>query len=356
MIKIAVDCRMIENSGIGNFLKNILTYLSYVDNLSFLLVGDINVINKYKFKNSEILDCKTPIFSVKELLLFPYKDVNKCDLFFSPNYNIPLGVKVPIISTIHDVVFLDHPEITTKLGLIIRYAFLKYAFLKSKGIVTVSNFSKARIEHYFGKKKEIKVLGNGITHSLIKYKENNVSEKIEEYQSYIVYVGNIKKHKGLKVLVEAYLELKKNDFIPKLVIVGEMNNFRSNDFPLATKIINNKNIIFTGKVSDQKLFNIIQNANVLLQPSIYEGFGMPPLEAMYLGTLPILSDIPVFIEIYNDTPAIFFECGNKNDLKEKLIRYGLNKEKIEFTSEMTEKFCYKKISIELLSYINKILK
>uniref|UniRef100_UPI0022DF67BA glycosyltransferase n=1 Tax=Fusobacterium varium TaxID=856 RepID=UPI0022DF67BA len=148
----------------------------------------------------------------------------------------------------------------------------------------------------------------------------------EEYikKDYLIFVGNIKKHKGLKILLEAFTELKKEGYPYKLVIVGEQNNFKTKDEEVIKILENsklNKDIIFTGYVDNKKLKKLIAEAKILIQPSLYEGFGIPPLEALTLGTDVILSDIEVFKEIYSDLPVNFFEIENKKNLKEKILNF-----------------------------------
>ena len=82
--------------------------------------------------------------------------------------------------------------------------------------------------------------------------------------------------------------------------------------------LNYNDLIFTGKVDDKTLKKIMSEAKVLIQPSLYEGFGIPPLESMYLGTPVILSDIPVFKELYSDFPVTFFHVNDVNDLCNKM--------------------------------------
>ena len=117
-MKIAIDCRMLNNSGIGNVLKSILAELPKEHN--YLLIGEEKSLKEYVSANPTVLNCSIPIFSVKELFCFPVKKVNRCDIFFSPNYNLPLNISVKKYSMIHDVVFLDVKGLVGKLGYLIR--------------------------------------------------------------------------------------------------------------------------------------------------------------------------------------------------------------------------------------------
>jgi glycosyltransferase involved in cell wall biosynthesis len=83
--------------------------------------------------------------------------------------------------------------------------------------------------------------------------------------------------------------------------------------------------VFTGFISDEKLMECLSTAALLVQPSLYEGFGFPPLEAMALGTGALVSDIPVFREIYGGFPVTFFRAGDSMDLKNKMMELLFNK-------------------------------
>lgn len=351
MMKIAIDCRMINSSGVGTYLKEIIPYLTNDKSIYFLLIGNREEIKKHIIprKNCEILECSLKKFTLREFLFFPIDIVNSCDVFFTPFINIPYGIKIPIFSTIHDLVFLDFPAATSFLKRIFFKLYIKRVWKKSHKIFTVSNFSKERIESHFGKTKEIITVYNGISSKIIneiaKIKKNNL---FITKKNYIIYVGNIKKHKGLKTLIEAYIEGKKEGLNDDLYIVGSYEELLSKDDEAMNLIKkSNESIKFTGYIDDSSLINLIKEARLLVQPSFYEGFGIPPLEALALKTKPIISDIPVFKEIYNDFPVEFFKVSDSNDLKNKLLK---TYEPIE-NLVIPEKYSYK----ESATIIRKIL-
>jgi glycosyltransferase involved in cell wall biosynthesis len=291
-------------SGIGIFLKILLENLP--DEHQYILIGDRNLLAQ--FSNTEIIDCSIPIFSFKELFAYPVSIVNDCDAFFIPNWNIPARIKIPIFSVIHDVVFLDMPGIISFFGRIIRYLMLYRAMKISRHIFTVSEFSQQRITHYFKNKKKITVIYLDVLKEIKSYSELNEKDD----KNYYIFIGNIKKHKSLKTLISAFEKLN-NGY--QLFIVGKRDDFHTQENSLD---INNRNIIFTGYISERELYNLLYNAKALIQPSLYEGFGLPPLEALWLKTPVILSDIPVFKELYNDMPVAFFKVGDDNELAEKM--------------------------------------
>lgn len=337
-----IDCRMINNSGIGTYLREILPYLLETQN-QFLLIGNREKLKEFlEYKNVELLECDIKIFSLEELFFFPVKPINQCDIYYSPNFNIALGIKIPIYLTIHDVIFLDMPELTSKLGYIVRKFYYKLAYKKAKKIFTVSNFSKKRIEEHLGREKKIVVTYNGVSKYILEKSDEKYIKK-----DYIIFVGNIKKHKGLKILLEAFKLVKKEDKKLKLVIVGNQNNFRTKDKEVIELLEDrnlNKDIIFTGYVDNKELKKLIAEARILVQPSLYEGFGIPPLEALALGTNVIVSDIEVFREVYTQMNIIFFKLNDKNDLSKKILSYNLIVENRLKNEEILEKYSYFNVS------------
>ena len=103
--------------------------------------------------------------------------------------------------------------------------------------------------------------------------------------------------------------------------------------------MDNPNIKFTGRISDEELFNYLSKAKFLIQPSLYEGFGLPPLEALYLETKPIISDIDVFKEIYSNLDVEFFKAGDRDSLLEKIKSTNSI---VDTNKNTSENYSYKK--------------
>ena len=338
-MKLAIDCRMSSKSGIGTFLDSIIPFF-ISSGTSILFLGlpqkkqeeieqGISSDGKSEGKNLKFIPCGIKNFSLKEMLAFPREvldEINSCDAYFSPYCNVPgrifsRGIKIPVYTTIHDVIFLDMPEIAGKAGTFIRKQIYKRAIRLSKGIFTVSEFSKERIIKKLGCKKKLTVVYNGVP---LYNEEENSAEGSEKSKS-ILFVGNIKKHKGLATLIPAFIKFRNSLSLaeeekPQLLIVGSKENFRTADLELQELISSaeKNNIVFTGFLPDEELKQLLASAKILVQPSLYEGFGIPPLQALYSGTKAIISDIPVFKEIYADLPVCFFKAGNVDDLAQKL--------------------------------------
>lgn len=327
-MKIAVDLRMKGKSGIGAFIDGVLPYLLESQN-EFMLLGvtensfSAEEKSHLNFSRTSFLPCQIPVFSIKETFCFPKqlsKIINTCDVFFTPYCNIPSGIKIPVFSTIHDIVFLDMPELAGKAGTFIRKIFYIHAVRKSKEILSVSNFSRERIIEKLHCKKNINVVYSAIPDYFVK-KITPFPAKTDS----IIFIGNIKKHKGLATLIPAFkLFLQKlaneGKSPAKLVIVGSQDNFRTADDSINSlfESLPQGSVEFTGYISDDELKMKLSQAKILVQPSFYEGFGLPPLQALYTSTIPVISDIPVFKEIYEKLPVTFFQTGNEKDLAEKI--------------------------------------
>ncbi|MBR4005644.1 MAG: glycosyltransferase family 4 protein [Treponema sp.] len=326
-MKIAIDCRMLGSGGIGTYLESLLPF--FLKDFDCLLFGKKELIQSVipEQKTAAIVvDCNIKPFSLKELFFFSkglLKLINQCDIYYTPYCNIPHGIKIPVFSTIHDVVFLDIPSLTSRIGVMARKFFYQRGINKSKKIFTVSNFSALRINANL-KLHNKKVI---VTYNSVPKWFTDKSENISK-EHFLLFVGNIKKHKGLHTLLMAFDIISKQDDKLKLVIVGNSENFRTEDDSIK-KLINsfpNGKILFTGRISNEEVRSYYETAKLLIQPSFYEGFGMPPLEALYCGTNVVISDIPVFMEIYKDFPVTYFHCGDSNDLAQK-IQNSLDKDK-----------------------------
>ena len=126
-MKLAIDCRMLGSGGIGSYLSALLPF--FIKKYECFLIGYKKDLELFQTEQSvKTLLCDFPPFSVKELFAFPkevLEQINSCGAYYTPYCNIPSGIKVPVFSTIHDVVFLDVPDLASKIGTIVRKWFYK---------------------------------------------------------------------------------------------------------------------------------------------------------------------------------------------------------------------------------------
>jgi glycosyltransferase involved in cell wall biosynthesis len=342
---------MIDSSGVGVYLRGCLPYFLNSPH-TFVLLGDAEKLLPItkNHQNSEIIDCPIKPFSIRELLFFPKafkKIINRTDLFYSPYFNIPRGITVPVYTTIHDIIFPDMPELTSRPGLMARMWFYRRAFHRSRRIFTVSEFSRSRLRHYSHDKVPVTV-----THSAIQGFFLGPPAGTGKTNT-ILFVGNIKKHKGLQCLLAAFADASAAGLPHKLIIAGGSGNLRSADKDTLGLItaFDRGRLELAGAVSNERLKALLCEAALLVQPSLYEGFCLPPLEAMVCGTRVLISDIPVLREIYQDYPVVFFEAGNSRDLKEKLmlLLYGKEPRRISLSEEQKSRYTFAKTVSIILS-------
>lgn len=189
-MKIAIDARLIGNSGIGTYIENIVPVLvNRHKQHHYLLIGHESQIGLYRgISNVELLLTDISQFSLKECVAFPVEEINKCDAFYCPYINVPGGIRVPVYSTIHDVIFLDIKGLSSRLGTLLRWAFYKRAIYLSEALFTVSEFSATRIRNHFNTKKDIHVTFSAISKQIKEY-----IPKRNEYMIFILCV--YRKHK-----------------------------------------------------------------------------------------------------------------------------------------------------------------
>jgi glycosyltransferase involved in cell wall biosynthesis len=327
MFKIAIDARMIYNSGIGTYLQNMIPNL--LKNYELILLGKEKEIKNFPWADKvQIIIFDNPIYSLSEQLILPIK-IPECDIFLSPHYNVPIfpirGKKRLVI--IHDVY---HLAFNSKLTLSQKFyskLMIYFAVHLSDHIITSSEFSKSEILKY-EKVKESKI--NVVHFGFDFEKFSNLASNFEPIKKkynlpgrYFLFVSNIKPHKNLyNLLLALKISLGKENGI-KLVVVGEYKKLITSDeksFELMDKNPLLKNsTIFTGFVDKEELVLLYKNASALVFPSFYEGFGIPPVEAMACGC-PVISSNSASLPEVCGNASLYVNPDDINDIAEKMDR------------------------------------
>lgn len=307
--KIAIDARMIKSSGIGTVIQNVLKRLiEKKEDCFFYVIGDKQKCNEFSWlKNRRVQQISScvPIYSIQEQFDIPRLIPNDVNLLWVPHYNIPLLYGGKMIVTIHDLFHIAKPQFTKGWHKRI-YANLMFKAVakKSNHIVCVSNFTRNELIRFTNvNANKVSVIYNGVD---IFWQLPLLHTKRLYNNPYILYVGNVKPHKNLSRLIMAFEKV--SNIIPHdLIIVGKKEGFITNDTEVARLAKKMKSrVYFTGFVSNDELKNYYHYADLFVFPSLYEGFGLPPLEAISAGCKNIaVSDIPVFHEVYNETVSYF---------------------------------------------------
>ncbi|MGY3211542.1 glycosyltransferase family 4 protein [Mucilaginibacter sp. HD30] len=317
------DIRMINSSGIGTYIRALLPAICQQFKTT-LLTNDPDVLTGIN-NNFEILNFEAPIYSIKEQI--KYITLPPVDILFSPHYNspiLPVRAKKRVV-TIHDVYHLAYYSQLSYTQKLYANLAINRSVKLSDRIITVSDFSKTEIIKYTGCSPEkISVIHNGVKQLTTLRPLNHVRKKYGLPDKYLLYVGNVKPHKNLKIFLDAYLLLVnsiKDEY--KIVIAGKKDGFITGDNSLFDFIDTNSelkhNVIFTGYVEDNDMDTLYSAASLLVFPSFYEGFGLPPLEAM-LNNCPVISSNAASLPEVCGDAAIFFEPFDKEDLAFKIMK------------------------------------
>jgi len=309
--KIVIDARMINASGIGRYLQEIIPSVLQLDEIVVVLIGNsVRLHQLYGRYGVKIIDFDLSVYSIKAQLILPFI-IGRCDLFWAPHFSSTfLPVMGKRLVTIHDTFHLANRNVFSRIEYLYAVFLYKMSVLYAKNIITVSNFSKEEIQKFLGGGKKTTVIYNGVDTGL--FSKLSLSESFLKYGKYILCVGNVKPHKNLGIVLEAFRILKTKDSSFSLVIVGKKDGFIKDDSLVIKSFVQEKGIFFTGYVEDDELVSLYQNANVFIFPSLYEGFGLPPLEALAAGSRVIVSKNKPMPEICQNMVEYF----NPNDSKE----------------------------------------
>lgn len=330
-MKIGFDARMILHSGIGTYIRSALNILTQNEDLDFTLFGDIPKIAHYPAR--KVL-ANFPIYSVREQVFFPLLlSRNPVDLLHVPHYNAPLGFKGNLAVTVHDLIHLRYPP----SGLAYLYArgMFQAVLKKAKVVMADSEHTKRDILELIGiPEKKIRVVYPGVD------KDFTPGPSSGE-PPYIFYAGNLKPTKNVGTLVEAFRLARAKIPELRLVLVGK--SFSTDD---SRRYSQEPGVQLEGEVNRLKLIDFYRNARIFVFPSLYEGFGLPPLEAMACGTPVACSNAASLPEVVGQA-AVTFDPANVGELSEILAelwnddksRGELSKKGLERARQFTWKKC-----------------
>lgn len=227
----------------------------------------------------------------------------------------PLFYKNQII-TIHDLSFYENKKWFSKSYTLFYSIATPILSRNACKILTVSNFSKSEIIKYLKVDEEkIEVIYNAVANEVENRVENSkISSVVNDIleHKYILAVSSIDPRKNLQRLIDSFLELKLENY--KLVLVGKT----SNHFNVKLRA-DSKSVVFTGFVSDSELSMLYRKCEFFIYPSLYEGFGIPPLEAMKNDCTVIASEIPSLKEVCSDA-ALYVNPLDIESIKKGMLK------------------------------------
>ncbi|OIO52480.1 hypothetical protein COY93_02270 [Candidatus Uhrbacteria bacterium CG_4_10_14_0_8_um_filter_58_22] len=307
IMKIGIDARFYGTigKGLGRYVSELIAHLERIDDRNEYVI----FLRRENFDDyrptapnfrKELAEYRC--YSLHEQVLYPlFLRRFRLDLMHFPHFNVPLLYRRPFVTTVHDLILLHFPTVrsTTLNPLTYRLKYLAYrlvmasALRRAKTILTVSETTKKEIERLFPKTKNKSIVVTGCACSE-KFSENQKENQPAETsvgpkKPYALYVGSAYPHKNLERLVKGFDRFRRQgheDF--GLVLVGANDYFYERLQKEMTRERLGLGVTFFGRASDEELADLYRNASFYVFPSLCEGFGIPPLEAMSYG-LPVVS-------------------------------------------------------------------
>ncbi len=374
-MRIGIDARFFGpvGKGLGRYTQRLIENLETTDNVNqyFVFLRKEN-FGEYQPKNKNfhkvMADYRWYTFS--EQIKMP-RLLNKynLDLVHFPHFNIPLFYQKDFIITIHDLILIHFPTVknTTLNPFFYWLKFTAYklviwsAIKRAKKVIAVSNFTREDIFKNYRIAPNKLVMTYEACDRPAGKSVLNTEEILKKYgiiKPYIIYVGNAYPHKNLEALVLAFRKIKEIKKNLKLVLVGKENFFYLRlKKTVAKNIIDD--VIFTGFVPDEELDVLYQEAELYVFPSLYEGFGIPPLEAMAREVPVASSDHACMQEVLGNS-AYYFDARHPEKIAQAVVflldNDVLKKDLIIKGYDQVKKYSWKKMAKETLKIYYEAIK
>jgi glycosyltransferase involved in cell wall biosynthesis len=347
-MRIGIDARFYgpAGKGLGRYTQKLIKYLEQLDDANdyvvFLRKENFDEYRPAKANFRKVL-ADYRWYSLEEQILFPrLLKRHRLDLAHFPHFNIPVFYRGRFVVTIHDLILLHFPTVraTTLHPLWYRIKFLAYRFaireavFRSQKILTVSEFTKRDLLGHYAVPKEKVAVTYEAAEPFCFFQPEEVEQEILSriglvrderdvasdadgcgiIRPYLLYVGNAYPHKNLEMLVEAVGSLAGRG--ARLVLVGKEDYFYKRlKFFAQEKGI--ENVVFAGFVPDKDLDVLYRHTRAYVFPSLYEGFGLPPLEAMGKGAPVVAARAASLPEVLGEA-ALYFDPESPESLRKAL--------------------------------------
>ena len=328
--RVAIDARKLYDFGIGTYIRNILAELHRHDtDTPYVVLGrsqDLEKLRDMVPRFRIVVEDAIP-YSMGEQIRIPWRLQREgVTLVHEPHYVLPPLTRCRSVVTIHDCIHLMFPQyLPNRFGYYYARGSMWTATRQADRILTVSEASKRDILRFFDVPAEkVQVIYNAIDERFLTAPDAATTERVRQrYQldhPFLLYVGNIKPHKNIERMIEAFGRAR-TDGPPglKLVIIGD----EVSKYPSLRQMVHrhklDKHVRFLGFQPQETLASFYRLAGAFVFPSLYEGFGLPPLEAMACGTPVITSNVSSMPEVAGDA-ALLVDPYDVDALARGLVR------------------------------------
>ena len=359
-MKIGIDIRLIGKKQTGseavffNLVKNLASIDRTNNYLLFTDMADQKVLKKIKKdldiadkNNFEVVSLTRPSGTLSQRERGIWKKIfrnkfswnfwtlpthlrkNPVDMYLT-QYITPFFVpkKIKIATIIHDISFVRYSQFIKFFDLFFLRTLIPVSLRRADKIIGVSKFTRQEIiDYYRAKPQKVDYIYNAVSEDFLKAdvswkKIEAVREKYQLPEKYILYIGTMQPRKNIPILIDAFAKLlskpAKLDSIKLVIAGGKGHNYDTGIDAAIKKHGLEKRVLFTGFVDEEDKAAVMSAAEVFCLPSLYEGFGIPILEAMSAGVAVVSSDIAPHREIAQEA-ALFFDPGSSSELSEKLL-------------------------------------
>lgn len=281
------------------------------------------------------------------------------DVIFTPTHYSPFFAPCPQVISILDLSYKKYPELFNKKDLYQLALWGKHSVKKASRIITISQSSKDDIIQEYGvAAHKVAVAHLGIKESLqMGMKESDLLEKYKVSSPYVLFVGTIQPRKNVKRLIQAFAKVSVNNPDLKLVIIGKKGWQFEETLEEPGKLGISEKVTFLHDVPDSDLGSFYKYADVFVLPSLYEGFGLPVLEAMKYKCPVITSNISSLPEAGGDA-ALYINPKETDDIAEKIEKViadkNLREKMIKKGEEQVKKFSWEKSAEEVLQVLEEV--
>jgi glycosyltransferase involved in cell wall biosynthesis len=314
-VRIGIDARKLHDFGIGTYIRNLLRHLARLDSQTEFVIfcrpEDRDALAAVG-ENFRPVPETSGNYSIAEQVRIPWALKREgVTLFHAPHYVLPPLVRCRSVVTIHDVIHLMFPQYLPNR---IAFSYAKWSITqaaqRATRVMTVSQSSKRDILRFVDTEPDkIDVIYNAYDERFaMEPREEDVVRVRERYQltdEFVLYAGNVKPHKNLERLIDAFALVRKRglDHL-KLVLIGdEISKYTALRRAVHQHQLHNY-VRFLGYLPEETLAVMYRLAGVFVFPSLYEGFGLPPLEAMASGTPVVTSNVSSLPEVAGDAAVL----------------------------------------------------
>jgi len=286
----------------------------------------------------------------------------KIDIFHATNFIAPPQRAGRLILTIHDVGFArmpaEHPEATRAYA-----GSLPQEISRADKVIAVSDFTKDEVIDVLGvPEQKVTVIHNGVAPAFHVIENDRVRDVLDKYgisKKYILFVGKIEARKNLSGIIDAFEIFKsKSKFEHQLVLVGSLGWRGQEAFDKIASYSLEEQVMHLGYVADEELPLLMGGADVFLYPSLYEGFGIPPLEAMACGTPVVASKTTSLPEVIGDA-GVLVDPHSPDEIADALTEVlsdsGLRNHLIERGLKRAARFTWAKTAEKTLRLYEEVL-